>query len=76
MSVEPGYCGQSFHENAIDRVKYFKTNYPNKIIEVDGGVSTQNSAILSNNGADILVAGSAIFKSNDPIQTIAEMKKS
>ena len=76
MSVEPGYCGQSFHENAIDRVKYFKTNYPNKIIEVDGGVSTQNSAILSKNGADILVAGSAIFKSKDPIQTIAEMKKS
>ena len=76
MSVEPGYCGQLFHENAIDRVKYFKTNYPNKIIEVDGGVSTQNSAILSKNGADILVAGSAIFKSNDPIQTIAEMKKS
>ena len=76
MSVEPGYCGQSFHENAIDRVKYFKTNYPNKIIEVDGGVSTQNSAILGKNGADILVAGSAIFKSNDPIQTIAEMKKS
>ena len=76
MSVEPGYCGQSFNENAIDRVKYFKTNYPNKIIEVDGGVSTQNSEILSKNGADILVAGSAIFKSNDPIQTIAEMKKS
>ena len=76
MSVEPGYCGQTFHENAIDRVKYFKTNYPNKIIEVDGGVSTQNSAILGKNGADILVAGSAIFKSNDPIQTIAEMKKS
>ena len=76
MSVEPGYCGQSFHENAIHSVKYFKTNYPNKIIEVDGGVSTQNSAILSKNGADILVAGSAIFKSNDPIQTIAEMKKS
>ena len=76
MSVEPGYCGQSFHEDAIDRVKYFKTNYPHKIIEVDGGVSTQNSGILSKNGADILVAGSAIFKSSDPIQTITEMKKS
>ena len=76
MSVEPGYCGQSFHENAIDRVKYFKTHYPNKIIEVDGGVSAQNSAILIKSGADILVAGSAIFKSNDPLQTIAEMKKS
>lgn len=76
MSVEPGYCGQSFHENAIDRVKFFKTNYPGKIIEVDGGVSTQNSAILSKSGADILVAGSAIFKSKDPILTISEMKKS
>ena len=76
MSVEPGYCGQSFHENAIDRVKYFKTNFPEKIIEVDGGVNTENSSILSKNGADILVAGSAIFKSNDPILTIAEMKKS
>lgn len=76
MSVEPGYCGQSFHENAIDRVKYFKTNFPEKIIEVDGGVNTENSSILSKSGADILVAGSAIFKSNDPILTIAEMKKS
>ena len=76
MSVEPGYCGQSFHENAIDRVKYFKTNFPEKIIEIDGGVNTENSSILSRSGADILVAGSAIFKSNDPILTIAEMKKS
>ena len=76
MSVEPGYCGQSFHENAIDRVNFFKTNYPKKIIEVDGGVSTENSAILAKNGADILVAGSAIFKSDDPIETIIQMKKS
>lgn len=76
MSVEPGYCGQSFHENAIERVKFFKTKYPEKIVEVDGGVSTANSALLAENGADILVAGSAIFKSEDPINTIAQMKKS
>ena len=76
MSVEPGYCGQSFHENAIDRVNFFKTNYPKKIIEVDGGVSIENSAILAKSGADILVAGSAIFKSDDPIETIIQMKKS
>ena len=76
MSVEPGYCGQSFHENAINRVKFFKTNYPEKLIEVDGGVSIANSALLAENGADILVAGSAIFKSEDPINTIAQMKKS
>jgi len=76
MSVEPGYCGQSFHENAIERVKFFKTKYPEKIVEVDGGVSTDNSAILTKNGADILVAGSAIFKSDDPIETINIMKQS
>ena len=76
MSVEPGYCGQSFHENAINRVKYFKTNYPEILVEVDGGVSKDNSAILSENGADILVAGSAIFKSKDPIETIRIMKQS
>ena len=76
MSVEPGYCGQSFHENAIERVKFFKTKYPEKIVEVDGGVSTDNSAILTKNGADILVAGSAIFKSDDPIKTINIMKQS
>lgn len=76
MSVEPGYCGQSFHENAIERVKFFKTKYPEKIVEVDGGVSTANSAILTKNGADILVAGSAIFKSDDPIKTINVMKQS
>ncbi|MFL2940590.1 MAG: hypothetical protein BEU01_02700 [Marine Group III euryarchaeote CG-Epi4] len=76
MSVEPGYCGQSFHDNAINRVKYFKTNYPKILVEVDGGVSTANSGLLTENGADILVAGSAIFKSEDPISTIAQMKKS
>ena len=76
MSVEPGYCGQSFHEKAIGRVNFFKANYPKKIIEVDGGVSTENSAILAKNGADILVAGSSIFKSDNPIETIIQMKKS
>ena len=57
-------------------MKFFKANYENKIIEVDGGVSTENSAILAENGADILVAGSEIFKSDYPISTIKLMKKS
>jgi len=76
MSVEPGYCGQSFHKNAIDRVNFFKSNFPEKIVEVDGGVNTENSAVLTANGADILVAGSAIFNSKDPIKTIKMMMKS
>ena len=75
MSVEPGYCGQSFHENAIDRVKEYREKYPDKLIEVDGGVSTSNSEKLIQAGADILVAGSAVFNSENPIQTIRQMKQ-
>ncbi len=75
MSVEPGYCGQSFHENAIDRVREYREKYPDKLIEVDGGVSTSNSEKLIQAGADILVAGSAVFNSEDPLQTIKQMKQ-
>ena len=76
MSVEPGYCGQSFHESSIQRVKNYKEKYPKKLIEVDGGVSTKNSMQLIQAGADILVAGSAIFNSNNPLDTIRKMKQS
>lgn len=76
MSVEPGYCGQKFHEDAVERVRHYKKTYPNKIIEVDGGVSPSNSKRLADAGADILVAGSAIFKADDPIQIVKEMKGS
>ncbi len=76
MSVEPGYCGQSFHESSIQRVKNYKERYPDKLIEVDGGVSTKNSMQLIQAGADILVAGSAIFNSDNPLDTIRTMKGS
>ena len=75
MSVEPGYCGQSFHEGTIERVRNYKKKYPSKVIEVDGGVSTQNSKQLIEAGADILVAGSAVFNSDNPIDTIKLMKQ-
>ena len=76
MSVEPGYCGQEFHEDAVERVRHYKEAYPNKIIEVDGGVGPSNSERLAAAGADILVAGSAIFKADDPIEIIKIMKGS
>ena len=76
MSVEPGYCGQDFHENTIERVRHYKKTYPDKIIEVDGGVSPSNSERLVDAGADILVAGSAIFKAEDPIEIVKIMKRS
>ena len=76
MSVEPGYGGQDFHEDAIERVRHYKEAYPNKIIEVDGGVGPSNSERLADAGADILVAGSAIFKADDPIEIVKIMKGS
>ena len=76
MSVEPGYCGQEFHEDAVERVRHYKEAYPNKIIEVDGGVGPSNSERLADAGADILVAGSAIFKADDPIEIVKIMKGS
>ena len=75
MSVEPGYCGQSFYEGTINRVRKFKKKYPSKLIEVDGGVSTKNSQQLIEAGADILVAGSAVFNSDNPIHIIKLMKQ-
>ena len=74
MSVNPGFGGQSFIENTFDKVKELKTlinnKNPNCKIEIDGGVTNMNASKLVNNGADILVAGSYVFKSKDPIQTI------
>ena len=53
-----------------------KSKFPEKLVEVDGGVSTKNSKRLIHAGVDILVAGSAIFKSENPIETIRIMKES
>ena len=76
MSVEPGYGGQDFHEDAVERVRHYKEAYPDKIIEVDGGIAPSNSERLADAGADILVAGSAIFKADDPIEIVKIMKGS
>lgn len=78
MSVNPGFGGQSFIENTYDKVRATKALIARKkssaLIEVDGGVTTANSKKLVEAGADILVAGSFVFKSADPIKTIKELK--
>jgi len=72
MSVNPGFGGQSFIENTyIITRKGAKT-----LIEIDGGVTDKNAAALAQAGADVLVAGSFVFKSTNPTHTIAELKKS
>ncbi len=74
MSVEPGFGGQSFIESSVDKVKELsalrdKVN-PNMLIEVDGGVSSDNAKKLFDAGADALVAGSSVFKAADPAKAI------
>jgi ribulose-phosphate 3-epimerase len=78
MSVNPGFGGQSFIENTYEKVKALKALIKRKnssaLIEIDGGVTTQNSQKLVEAGADILVAGSFVFKSADPFKSIKELK--
>ena len=78
MSVFAGFGGQKFIEETYGRVERLKTELDrrglNLPIEVDGGVSPSNAAALVAKGAEILVAGSAVFKSTDPAATIASMK--
>tara|TARA_B100001142_G_scaffold238649_1_gene237364 strand:- start:726 stop:1376 length:651 start_codon:yes stop_codon:yes gene_type:complete len=78
MSVNPGFGGQSFIQNTYEKVKNLdairKKNNSKFLIEIDGGVSTENARDLIDLGADILVAGSFVFNSNNPIQTIKNLK--
>jgi len=78
MSVNPGFGGQSFIPNVYDKIsklKEFTTDInPNLEIEVDGGVNNENTHDLQKNGADILVAGSYIFKSNNYSQQISSLR--
>jgi ribulose-phosphate 3-epimerase len=79
MSVNPGFGGQSFIENTYGKIQELKSMIDQKntscIIEIDGGVTDKNAAKLSSCGADVLVAGSHVFKSDDPKQKIKTLKE-
>ena len=78
MSVNPGFGGQSFINNTYNKVKGLadlrKQNKNNFLIEIDGGVNSENAKNLVDAGADVLVAGSFVFQSEDPIKTISNIK--
>lgn len=79
MSVNPGFGGQSFIENTFSKVQRLKEiiamNNAGTLIEIDGGVTDKNAAELAKAGADILVAGSFVFKAKDQLQTIKKLKQ-
>ena len=80
MSVEPGFGGQGYISESNQKIKGIK-DYLNQncldrvLIEVDGGVKLHNAKQIIDYGADVLVAGSEVFKSNDPAQTIKNFYK-
>lgn len=79
MSVNPGFGGQSYIENTYSKVEKLKELIIRKgastLIEIDGGVTDKNAKQLVQSGADVLVAGSYVFGAQDPIATLADLKK-
>jgi ribulose-phosphate 3-epimerase len=77
MSVNPGFGGQQFIPETIQKVHDLKQlaeeRNPNLIIEVDGGVNLGNASLLAYAGASALVAGSFVFNSENPVQTIEDL---
>jgi ribulose-phosphate 3-epimerase len=78
MSVNPGFGGQSFIENTYTKVRALKEMIARKnaatLIEIDGGVTNKNAKQLVDAGADVLVAGSYVFKASDPVTTVKELR--
>jgi ribulose-phosphate 3-epimerase len=78
MSVNPGFGGQSFITNTYKKLtdlrKLIEKTGSTALIEVDGGVNSENAEQLVASGANVLVAGSFVFKSEDPMKTIHDLK--
>ncbi len=78
MSVNPGFGGQRFIDNTLHKISKLKDRIIqrnlNVLIEIDGGVTLENAVTIVNAGADVLVAGNAVFKSPNLIDTIASLK--
>ena len=81
MSVDPGFGGQGYIEGSTERIKEIKQRLIEQclqdrvLIEVDGGIKLHNAKEVVDAGADVLVAGSAIFGTDDPVQTMKDFYK-
>lgn len=74
MTVEPGFGGQSFMENMMPKIERLRADFPDIDIQVDGGVNAETIKACARAGANVFVAGSAVFKSENPQETIALLK--
>lgn len=76
MTVEPGFAGQKFMPNQLDKVIELRKLCPTLNIAVDGGVNLENIGACVNAGANVIISGSTIFKSDDPANIIKEFRNS
>ena len=79
MTVEPGFGGQALIPTTLDKISPLRDEIKRRglevDIEVDGGVTAENAKELTSRGANVIVAGSAVFKAADPAKVLAEFKK-
>lgn len=74
MTVEPGFGGQKFMEAPLSKIGQIKERFPHLLVEVDGGVNRETAPLCREAGADVLVAGTAVFRAEDPALAIAQLR--
>ena len=74
MTVEPGFGGQKFMEEPLSKIGQIKERFPSLLVEVDGGVNRETAPLCREAGADVLVAGTAVFRAEDPALAIAQLR--
>lgn len=75
MTVNPGFGGQKFISDCVDKIKYVKAKKPDVDIQVDGGINLENLSQVVQAGANVIVAGSSVFNTVDPAETCKEFFK-
>jgi len=75
MTVEPGFGGQKFMADMMPKVEALRKRYPDLNIEVDGGLSEKTIDTAADAGANVIVAGSAVFGAKDPSEVIKKLRE-
>lgn len=76
MSVNPGFAGQKFIPEVLPKLRHLRGNAPDGLdIEIDGGITEENVALVARDGANVIAAASAIFKASDPAQAVDNLRR-
>ena len=74
MTVEPGFGGQKLMEAPLEKIRQLKERFPHLVVEVDGGVNEETAPLVRQAGADLLVAGTAVFQAERPAEAMARLR--